>query len=60
LWTLNTPSRVRHDLTVHTDVKRVHPQCVDVAIREIASAEDDLLETDVRSVRRVTGATVRH
>jgi hypothetical protein len=30
-------------------VKRAHPQRVDVAIRKIASVEDDRLETDVRS-----------
>jgi hypothetical protein len=37
LWTLNTPSRVKHASSVH------------IAICKIASAEDDLLETDIRS-----------
>jgi hypothetical protein len=43
LWALNLHSHVIHAET------RAHPYCVDVAIRKIASPEDDLLETDVRS-----------
>jgi hypothetical protein len=42
-------------------VKGAHPQCVDaVAIRTIASAEGDRLETDVQSASIGMDATGRH
>jgi hypothetical protein len=42
-------------------VKRTHPQHVDgVAIRKIASVEDDRLETDVRSASSGMDAIYRH
>jgi hypothetical protein len=38
-------------LSTECYVKRAHPQCVDIAIWKIISAQYDHLETDVRSAR---------
>jgi hypothetical protein len=63
LWTLNTPSRVLNTLRLSTEccVITAHPQRVDVvAIRKIASVDDDRLETDVRSASSGMDAIDRH
>jgi hypothetical protein len=49
LWTFNTLTHNMFHLSTECYVKRAHMQCIDVAIRKIASVQDSCLETDVCS-----------
>jgi hypothetical protein len=48
-------------LPIECYVERSYPQCVDVvAVRTVTSAEDDRLETDMRSATGGMDTTNRH